>query len=290
MTFLRLQSRQRARAYTAPGTRTKNTDHTHLQQTPPSLSTDTAKSRKRSSSAVLPCNIPDEALRQLLSISRHTALLPEQTEKESDITQREQKPISHFFTTQADFMKIEMKGLRKDSPTKRSGSARLQKGNGTNNLPQVNKLPSIPDPPAEREEAVATKLTITVTKSISQSGQNSENPQKSEPSITQPLARLGPGTTSSVGASSPSHLAIVSLGSGEKKPAVERIATPRTGSYASGKGRLSQGWSPPQPIQPLRGSPIPRANIKEGAKDTSRLSPTASMMIDVNVNEFLTDN
>lgn len=288
VTFFRGQSRQRERAFTAPGTRT---NHTNQRQNLPSSNTDTAKSRKRSYSAVLPRNLPNEALKQLLSISRHTSVLPEKSE-ESDSPEKHPEPDSHYITTQADFMKIEMKSLRKDSSrdaSKRTGSARLKKGTKSNdtNSRQASKLPFIPDLPSEGGEAVVTKLTITVTKSVSQ---NSQNPGSSEPSSTLPLAT---GTVSSMGVApnSPSHLTVVSLGPGNKKPAVERTSAPKTEYHGSRKGRLSQGWSPPQPIPPLKGSPIHKSvRIKEEVKDTSQLSPTTSMMIDVNVNEFLTDN
>lgn len=295
MTFL---SRQRARAYTAPGTRTKN-GHTHQQQSPASLSTDAARVRKRSYSAILPRNIPDEALRQLLSISRHTALLPERTDGKSGPHQKHPEPQATsskqphqatYVTTEAEFMKIEMKGLRKNSSTEISGSRHKVKANDTH-LPQVSKLPPIPDPPVEREETTTT-LTITVTKSVTGRKQNSEHIVPSEPDSIMSAAHPSTGASSGasnvgVAPSGLSHLSIVSIG--DAKPVVGKMIMPRIGHHSSGKGRLSQGWLPPQPIQPLKGSPIHRrvggACITEEVSEVkSRLSPTASMMIDVNVN------
>lgn len=156
VTAFRQPVRQRARAYTAPGSRTSNlpVHHTH-QQAPASSDTGRANVRKRSYSAVLPRNISDEALRQLLSISRHTTPVPEKVERELPVP----KVMSFNLhrRTQAAAMKGE---VRKNSSKSQTVAAQSN-----------DKLPAIPDPSAESEEAT-TKLSITVTKSRTQKQQN----------------------------------------------------------------------------------------------------------------------
>jgi hypothetical protein len=73
-----------------------------------------------------------------------------------------------YASAQAEFMKIEMKGLRKNSSREIAKKADLKQGvtpHHTAHLPQVGKLPSIPDPPLEKVEA-NTKLTVTITMSM----------------------------------------------------------------------------------------------------------------------------
>lgn len=300
-----LRYRQRHRAYTAPETRTNNlpVDHTHLQSQG-NADTGATKVRKRSFSAVLPRNIPDVALRQLLSISRHTALLP-QTDGEQEKLPEPQatpytKPHPTYVTAQAEFMKIEMKGLRKNS-SKDSSKTSPRPGGHTHNrhLPQVGKLPSIPDPAVESEET-GTRFTITVTKSKGGKPQTSEHsgPITTVQSTAHHSLNIGDATSPSISggvassSSGSSHLTIVSLGDSKRVPG--QMATPRTKLHSSVKGRLSQGWSPPQPIQPLKGSPLHRrvggASISEEGLKVKPGSPTPSMVIDINVNEFLTEN
>jgi hypothetical protein len=210
-----------------------------------------------------------------------------QTNVNSDLHKEHTDPLhtqTSYVSTQAEFMKIEMKGLRKNSSREIAKKADLKQGvtpHHTAHLPQVGKLPSIPDPPLEKVDAT-TKLTVTVTKSM-----------HNKPATTS--ASTGP--TIGVALSSPSHLQVVPIGPRDSKQGVGRMLTPRSGPHSSGRGRLSQGWSQPQPIELLRGSPIHRnvgaASItEEGSrvKTKPRVSPTASMMLDVNVNEFLTDH
>ena len=164
----------------------------------------------------------------------------------------------------------------------------------------------------------ATTLSITVTKSrmpkkremlmqhnvntTSHLAQDTNNTFSVSPSTS------GGGVASrSSSSSSPPLVSIVGIGERKGEGQQHVTTTPRSrlhpqppsSAAAGGKtGRLSQGWSPPQQQQigPLRGNPIhasPRrgGGAGEGSevKDVQK-SPTSSMILHVNVNEFLTDS
>lgn len=316
MTSLRGKSEKRPKSCTAPGL-TLREDYTH-QQLPASGNPEAA--RKRSYSAVLPRPVPDNALRQLLSISRHTALLPErggevkgQGDHAGPGPHAKTLPETVSIATQAEFMKIEMRGLRKDSSRNRSKKAASHTGHlpqhGNDRATTSSQLPSIPDPSLESTDDIVTRLVVTVTKSPvarETHHSDSERERPSEPRNSQDsrdsqssndIDAVAAVTREEV-KDSPPQLKIVSLG--EKKE-VGRMTAQRGRRHSSGKGRLSQGWLPPQPILALKGSPIHTATKKVGvgvvAKDEERrdekggravLSPTTSMTINVNVSEFLT--
>lgn len=204
-------------------------------------------------------------------------------------------------------MKIEMKSLRKnlsgDSSKLKADSRCGDPEIHDRHLPQVSKLPFIPDtPPVESEEA-STKLSITVTRAKTQKHQNSglvgKREPESIPNVTHQSPRTGGGTSASIitssGAVAPNTSTLLSVTSIGKSKGMVHMATPESRHNAGGKGRLSHGWSPPQAIEPLKGSPIRRRvgaySAEEGAdgQDKPGLSPTASMMIDINVNEFLNE-
>lgn len=230
---------------------------------------------------------------------------------------------------ESEFMKVKMRGLRRKSPRGSSavGSSQHSTGNGSSRSRgsrSQNKLPPMSDPHrdgegGEKEEGVEgelkTRLSITVTRTTDQDSKQLTTP-------TSTLVQTNVDTSSSPvlprasSAPSPPHVGVICLGEGDV------TTTTRTGGHRSrqqlsGKARLSHGWSPPQPIQPLQGSPIhttPPRGVGGGASIRGREkpegkgkevvvvtrgdmtapapSPTPSMMISVNVNEFLsrTDN
>lgn len=237
-------------------------------------------------------------------------------------------------------MKIEMKGLRrnfsKDKPESAKNNARHRMPSLNSSTKRsshlATKLPSLPDPPLsppatppppqtvpEDSNQPNTKLTITVTRATQgrrtqkvmqaqqkeASGGGISNPNSASSRLLQAnTAASTPSTPSSKGAgeraeNSTPHMSIVGIGEG-KRPLV---TTPRNKTHSIGgsKGHLSQGWSPPQPIGPLRGNPIyasPRSRgnagggvdqAREHQKSGMVASPTASMVINLNVNEFLTE-
>lgn len=321
VTSLRGKSEKRPKSCTAPGL-TLREDHGHTHQQLP-VSGNPEAARKRSYSAVLPRPVPDNALGQLLSISRHTALLPErggevkgQGDHAGPGPHAKTLPETVSVATQAEFMKIEMRGLRKDSSRNSSKKAAShtghlpQHGNDrTTTNSQISKLPSIPDPSLESTDDIVTRLVVTVTKSpVARETHHSDsererpsgprNSQDSRDSQSSNDIDAVTAVTREEVKHSPPQLNIVSLG--EKKE-VGRMTAQRGRRHSSGKGRLSQGWLPPQPILALKGSPIHTTTKKVGvggvAKDEERrdekggravLSPTTSMTINVNVSEFLT--
>ena len=302
----KLPASRRPQSCTAPETHLLPPDHTQPQSADVGM---VKTARKRSYSAVLPRNVSDEALKQLLYISRHTVLPHQKGACPQDTLNAEMQHI----TRQAEFMKIEMKGLRKNFHKERSKSRSSQKrkmqaegeGPSLEQLPPVDKLPSIPDPSdamKDTAEDMETRLSITVTKARSQQKLSHENNNKGR-SLggigTNPLnssdvtttAPFTPNVSSTPGGqgSKTSHANIMSVG--ENKWAGLQVSSRLTSRHPSGRshGRLSHGWSPPQPIEPLKGNPI---RSKVGRVERSEVrdevaSPTASMVIDVNVAELI---
>lgn len=296
----KLPAGQRPKSCTAPEIHLLPPDHTHQQSADVGV---VKTGRKRSYSAVLPRYVSDEALTQLLYISRHTGLSHQNGACPQDTLDVE---IQHI-TRRAEFMKIEMKGLRKNFHKERSKSRSSQRrkvhaegeGPSSEQPPTVGKLPKIPDPSDAMKDAegMGTRLSITVTKtSRSQHKRSHEHgkargrpspPNSSDTNTTAPFSPTASSTTGGQG-SKASYASIVSVG--ENKRAELRASSHRTSRYSSGRsqGRLSQGWSPPQPIEPLKGSPI---RSKVGGVERSEVrdetSPTASMVIDVNVMELI---
>ena len=106
---------------------------------------------------------------------------------------------------------------------------------------------------------------------------------------------------------SPMHISIVTVAEGKRVGEPTRTRQRRRTS----SGRLSHGWSPPQTVEPLTGSAVSRTSRlsnspspkrksekkeidTEPKKDTGSsdryTNPTNSMLIEVNVNDFLEDN
>lgn len=288
----------------------------------------------------LPRNVSDEALKQLLYISRHAGL---SHQREGACPEDQLDMELQHITRQAEFMKIEMKGLRKnfrkERPKSRSNSQRRKvhaEGEGPSSSerpPLVDKLPRIPYPSdtttKDTTEDVGTRLSVTVTKSRHEHdkgrsprdkgrtprGIETSPPDSSDANTSAPFPPTvsstpggqgsmpgggGQGSTLVGGGrgSVASYGNIVSVG--ENQWAELRASGHGTGTsrHSSGRsqGRLSHGWSPPQPIEPLRGSPIrskvggvERSEVgveRSGVRD-ERTSPTASMVIDVNVAELI---
>lgn len=303
VTTFQRPSRQKGRAYTAPGTRINN----HIQQqTLVSSDTGTAK-RKRSYSAFHPRNISTETLGQLLFISRHTASKHDGKLPEPQVTAYSRHQPA-YVSAPVQFMRVEMKSLRKNvskassklkADSRRDDSRHGDSQTHDRHLPQVSKLASIPDPPLPAEsEEISTKLSITVTRSKTQRQQNSGGIGCRAPSTTHHSPeKTGDGTSPSTittnEAAAPHNSSLLNVVSIGENKGVTQITMPRSRHQASGKGRLSHGWSPPQPIGPLKGSPIHKrlsASTPAGSQDKpGGVSPTASMRIDINVNEFLSE-
>ena len=295
-------------------------------------SEDRNKLRKRSYSAVLPRNVSDEALRQLLLISRQTALSHKglrhrHTYSEPTPTKTLPPVVSHGELG----MKIEVKGLRSTNSPRNSprgkNSPRHHKGHLESNSPgrknspkhqrdhlesvvsshsSSGRLPPISDPPQlekgdDEKEVIDVKVTVSTSKPHPQDHDKDKDGEESLTSSanqsTFPPKTVSSGSQQmklSTSSGSP-KMNVVSIGEARE---VGRTNIHRSKRHTSGKGRLSSGWSPPQPIQPLKGSPIHTPPKKtggagqenEGERDLRAevvASPTPSMTINVNVNEFL---
>lgn len=307
-------------------------DRTH-QTTPLSSQVKTEKARKRSYSAVIPRNIPDETLQQLLSITRHTTRSKSQQEKSQD-TLTTHRSVLEVSGEQTEFIKVEMKGLRKNSPRNFLKDKNQAKSEVKSSAPE--QLPAIADTPRVAAE-VGTRLKVTVTKTKKQqAGDHIEAEEDNEADTDKNLPKskdTAPNTTSesetpkntsldqshsprvpSLPPSRPGQIsnsppALIAVGGARGVgPRNNRLRRLSGGS----SGRLSQGWSPPQPIEPLKGSSVvlthssPSSSTtkttKKGGVARTKLgeelevrrqeqmvpSPTSSMTINVNVSEFLT--
>ena len=314
MTSIRTRPDRRPKSCTAPGTQEvrdlRAEDHA-LRQVPDVM---TKAARKRSYSAVLPRHIPDNTLRQLLNISRHTALPPQQEPAEdTSVVVRETNTLPDTSDIQAEFIKVNLRGVKK-SPPPREGSYKPLKhsrAKSQDNLRQSQirsqdkptptppvqgeKFPNISDSPRALHEEDNTSLTlsITVTRSRATSAAATKNSTlQHHDELTQ-----HPGVNDTSERPRPLLVSPVREGKWMGR------TTHKTRQLPSAKGRLSQGWSPPQPIEPIRGSPIHSplrgtgmsAGTKEGKvindpvlANTNTGSPTASMVINLNVNEVLT--
>ena len=337
---------RRPKSSTSPGTNTVSLSedlHNHHL----AIVNGKSRTRKRSYSAVLPRNLSDDTLRQLLYISRHTGLVPQASEvpspgssaagkgsgsdKHTDSNSRHRvKPLPPMMAYGELGMKIELKGLKEYSPPKTSPrddavetsklasvskpapkvskpevskpASKVDKADSelspqvSKLSPQVSKLPPITKSEGGGEETDVIAIQVTKSSCPSDPKRNDitstplcdpDPPSPSTPEVT-------PGGTQI-------KVSIVSLG--DTREVAGRVATShRAKRHPSGKGRLSQGWSPPRPIEALKGNTLRAPRRKEGVESVEEgrgkgedelrrvVSPTPSMSIDVNINEFLEQN
>ena len=178
------------------------------------------------------------------------------------------------------------------------------------------------------QNLISTAMTVSSREHILESSNSMINPQmrrkaekspyfmsQSSTTTDERLNRTMPRTRSGESKSNPSSpkkVSIVSLGETQLvRPKIRLRRRRHSEGRQLGSGRLSRGWSPPQTIEPLVGSPLhtPRrpsqsATVRGGSRmsevkgdegqanefESVRSSMTSpGLMINVDVNEFLRD-
>lgn len=269
------------------------------------------KVKRRSYSAILSRTVDTEHLYHLLSVSKQTALVPNQsepipgsdrpddTEKLATVSAEAVKMLPPVVRHGELGMKIELKGLRANEAPHGSSPSR--------SLSSPRGRPV--DSPTTKQAKAKTKLPpITNSPSISPPKSSSGKTSHESEASTSPR-RTSIHTdrdTQARGSSVERKLSIVSIG---EVPAAEdsqrRNSSSKRKRHSSGK--LSLGWSSPRPIETVLGSPlhIPHAQqqqseLERGGQNTTEESTAVeadlqqrtmspNMTISVNVNEFLLD-
>lgn len=345
-------SERRPKSSTAPATQLSllEEDNSRNQHEHQHLSVKKVKIRKRSYSAIFPRDVhdvPNEALMELLSISRHTGLVPQRREEgverkdgrhsledlhSGEAGDIEQTLVPIVSRRSGPGINVEVRGISKipakmnkernfihqdkHSP-RNSGVENTATDTTSSPLEARRTLPPISDPSSHEEEALADQpkninavidmQNIGAVKQKSFIKAEFEKPrQQSLTSSRKASAKATTPKDMTQGVpESLSRMAVVCIG--ETKELETRAKGHRTKRLQSGKSRLSSGWSPPQDIQPIKGSPLNTGPIRkapggvatvnaassgEGPKDTTTAmkrndSAASSMVIAVNVSEFL---
>ena len=203
--------------------------------------------KRRSYSAAAARSVNSNQLEQLLSISTHLGLVP----KKDEITPAKPPEISTTNSSETEStrkfpsvvvrhaelgIKVEVKGLKKASEPQ--------------DCPALG-LPKLPP----------------ITDSSPQKSPSNSSMEEHPPSI-QPVSEASPSQDITEG--SPRRISIVSLGEAEVDDKSRNKGYKRKRHLSSGSqsARLSLGWSPPQPIEPLKGSslPVPTIDSKSSGK------------------------
>lgn len=264
------------------------------------------KHRKRSYSAILSREFSGEELGELLYISRHVALIPQDEGKArhshihpDSLRDGFAGPLPSVTRNRESKSKSKLRSLRQ---TKSSNSPRgkesQEPGTSANETLQVDKLPPIM---GDSVQIINVKITSSQTPARECATTHNDTSDMNTVNSTQ---ETSPTTVESTNLPQRIYPRIVSIG--EARELDKPMAGVKSKRYPnSGKGRLSQGWSTPQPIGGLRGSPIyiPTTTItskessatkfgsvsKERRKvaEVDTRSSTPGMTININVNDFL---
>jgi len=167
-------------------------------------------------------------------------------------------------------LKVEVKGLKKEENAKTDAHTPL--------LPPIQasttNTPTEHSPEKLEQPSTKTKRLDTPTSTTLR--QQDKSPERSETVF------------------SPIKVTIVSVGEGKHDEGQSRNRL----SKRKTSGKLSHGWSPPQAIQPVTGSAfnttVKQTQLSSDQQETSTTTeqysePTRSMLIEVDVNEFLED-
>ena len=251
------------------------------------------KPRKRSYSAILSQELTGDELGEMLYVSRqHMALIPQDGEKTSedfnlqDISKTLPAVIGKKTSSQKH--KMAAKSLRR-SNRPREPEQETKNSDDSN----ADRLPAI-----EPENQIIN-VKIAIASSFSEDDKPEENGAIRKPSPSRHNASSRRESSKSPQPLSPN---IVSIGETlEPDKAVVRV---RHHPSSGVKGRLSSGWSSPQPIQGLTGSPLHTSSSK-GRKGTTKAgskseedkektdagtlhrASTPGMMVDINIADFL---
>ena len=234
------------------------------------------KGRRRSRSAILARTIDTEHLMKLLSVSKQTGFHPQNSPRDHHnelSTVRGQspsvpvvlKPLPRAPVVKYDGelgMKVEVRGLRQ------AEQHTAHSKNATELSPRRQKLPPI----------AKTSLPVKQIEPISSYKRSSSTP-------TTIITPRRPSTTE------PIRVSIVSVG--EAVLTEEQTRTRRQKRKSS--ARLSHGWSPPQTVEPITGSAMIGTSREHSPQSREgdvgeEDAPINSMLIKVNVNEYLDGN
>ena len=290
------------------------------------------KPKRRSYSAVSARSVDTHQLLKLLSVSRHTGLVPQKaislencveaalstpSKEEHSSSERGRSLLPPVIQDNGVGMKIEVKGLRRMSEDSPSPNSPRQLTVPQESPETSTKLPPITAPPsATKQESSSSKPDTQNQECSANSATLSSN--DTQPSVTTPNT----GTTKKVHAANtskgPRKVTIVSIGEAEvvdERQKGSKSHKPKRHSSSSQTGRLSLGWSPTRPIEPLKGNslPVPHSDTRtwnystnkssarpknegegggqcgaEGSEMERVLSP--NNMLSVDVSEFLSDD
>ena len=288
------------------------------------------KPKRRSYSAVSARSVDTHQLLKLLSISRHTGLVPQKaislencveaalstpSKEEHSSSDRGRSLLPPVIQDNGVGMKIEVKGLRRMSEDSPSPNSPRQLAEPQESPEASTKLPPITAPPSATKQESSKPDTQNQECSANSATPSSNDTQ---PSVTTPNT----GTTKKVHAANtskgPRKVTIVSIGEAEvvdERQKGSKSHKPKRHSSSSQTGRLSLGWSPTRPIEPLKGNslPVPHSDTRtwnystskssarpknegegggqcgaEGSEMERVLSP--NNMLSVDVSEFLSDD
>ena len=231
------------------------------------------KVKRRSFSALAARSIDTEKLLQLFSVSRSTGLVPqslpesERAEAADHCPTRGQTlpPVVPHLQLGEPGIKVEVKGLKKaslHSPESTSPRLSPKKSSDAPSSPRDVKLPLITNSPGRKKlpsnsdkDTQDPKESPIDFKKRANSSSHNETSVKSA-TISDHTSVSDSNTSTSDGGIM--RVSIVSLGEAEVAEERSRGRNQRRKRQPSGKqsGRLSLGWSPPQPIEPLKGNPL----------------------------------
>lgn len=289
------------------------------------------KPKRRSYSAVSARAVDTHQLLKFLSVSRQTGLVPQKSislencvkaalsnpsKQEPSPSDRVRTLLPPVIQDDGIGMKIEVKGLRRmseDGPslsTPRQPSEPQEAPEASTKLPPITASPS-----ATKKESLSNSKSNTQNQNCSA---NSSTPSSNstQPSVTTSNTETKVHTANTN--TSPRKVTIVSIG--EAEVVEERQKSSKSHKHkrhpgSSQTGRLSLGWSPTRPIEPLKGNslPVPHPNTRtwnystgklstrskneeergrqsgaEGSEMERVLSPNNLLIVDVN--EFLSDD
>ena len=297
--------------------------------------------KRRSYSAIAARTVDTEKLLQLFSVTRSTGLVPQRL-PESDHESANAAdhspthgqtlpPVVPHLQLGEPGIKVEVKGLKKaqsHSPQSRSPRDSPKKSSdapGDLKLPLIANSPSLQksssDSNTHKPEGSPFRSSDTKQKAT-QMDSSLESAFHSESPINSPVAANCTSTGSSSTSTSDGgimRVSIVSLGEAGVAEEKSRGRNQRRKRQSSGKqsGRLSLGWSPPQPIEPLKGNPLlisPNEVMPKKSQNKTRgvdgyadengtgllrptsavssrpMSAASSNILSVNVSEFLQDD
>ena len=234
--------------------------------------------KRRSYSAIAARAIDTEKLLQLFSVTRSTGLVPQRLPESESVEAAHHPPthgrilppvVPHSQLGELR-IKVEVRGLKKTpshSPQSKSPRASPKKSSDAAprdlKLPLITNSPSLQKSPSDLDthepqgtppfRSSDSKQKTTLTNSGSTS--YSESPVKSPAAAN--CTSIG-NTSTSTSDGGIMRVSIVSLGEAEVVEEKSRGRNKSRKRQSSGKqsGRLSLGWSPPQPIEPLKGNPL----------------------------------